>query len=51
MVAKLVVGSSSDIANKVASYINSLDSSKTIRAVSISVIGADRMVVLIVHDA
>lgn len=51
VVAKLVVGSSSDIESKVAGYINTISATKIIRAITITEVGADRIYVLIVHDA
>lgn len=51
VVAKLVVGSSSDIESKVASYINTIPATKLIRSIAITEVGADRIYVLIVHDA
>lgn len=51
VVAKLIVGTSLDIESKVASYINTIASTKTIRSIAITEVGADRIYVLIVHDA
>lgn len=49
--AKLIVGTSLNIESKVAQYINSLAATKVIRSIAITEVGADRIYVLIVHDA
>jgi len=51
VVCKVIVANASSIEAEVANYINSLDSSKVIRAFSAIPIGASRVYVIIVHDA
>lgn len=49
---KLIIGTEKDIAQRVADYINTIPSTKTIRSIAISDAGGTgRVVVLVVHDA
>ena len=48
---KLIFGNKNDLASSVSAYLNSVDDTKTIRAIVIEKLGGDNFVVMIVHDA
>jgi len=48
---KVIRGSTEDIDTAIANYINSIDDSKTIRAIAVTHYGNDRVIAVIVHDA
>jgi hypothetical protein len=48
---KILRGSQGTVESLVSNYINSLDSLKVLRSVSVAKYGSDNVLVLIVHDA
>lgn len=51
VVARPIISDISTVGDKVAAYINSLAKDKTIYDITMTVVGTDRVIVLIVHDA
>ena len=47
---KLIRGSQGSVETSVQNYINSIDSTKVIRGISICRYGSDQVMVLIIHD-
>ena len=48
---KVLIGNKADIEEKIENYINTIDNTKTIHAITSSYFPHDRVMVIIVHDA
>jgi len=48
--AKVIRGAQGSIESAITTYLNGIDNTKVIRAVSLARYGADQLIVLIIHD-